>query len=33
MLEGMEAMPPVPQELKDKPHVDFDFPRRYGPLD
>ncbi|TDZ21895.1 Laccase abr2 [Colletotrichum orbiculare MAFF 240422] len=33
LLEGMEVMPPVPQELKDKPHVEFQFPLRYGPLD
>ncbi|KAK6828345.1 laccase TilA [Apiospora arundinis] len=33
LLEGMEVMPPVPQELKDKPHVEFDMPARYGPLD
>ncbi|TQN64930.1 Multicopper oxidase GIP1 [Colletotrichum shisoi] len=33
LLEGMEVMPPVPRELKDKPHVEFDFPPRYGPLD
>lgn len=23
LLEGMEVMPPVPQELKDKPHVEL----------
>lgn len=33
LLEGMEVMPPVPQELKDKPHVEFELPPRYGPLD
>ncbi|KAK2030391.1 multicopper oxidase [Colletotrichum zoysiae] len=33
LVEGMEVMPPVPQELKDKPHVEFQFPPRYGPLD
>ncbi|KAK7927486.1 laccase TilA [Apiospora marii] len=33
LLEGMEVMPPVPQELKDMPHVEFDMPARYGPLD
>lgn len=33
MLEGLEVMPPVPQELKDKAHVEFDMPTRYGPMD
>ncbi|KAK1579381.1 multicopper oxidase [Colletotrichum navitas] len=33
LVEGMEVMPPVPQALKDKPHVEFEFPLRYGPLD
>ncbi|KAK8059988.1 multicopper oxidase-domain-containing protein [Apiospora saccharicola] len=33
LLEGMEVMPPVPQEMKDMPHVEFDMPARYGPLD
>ncbi|KAL0938147.1 multicopper oxidase [Colletotrichum truncatum] len=33
LLEGMEVMPPVPEELKRKPHVEFQMPLRYGPLD
>uniref|UniRef100_L2FKW4 Conidial pigment biosynthesis oxidase arb2 brown2 n=1 Tax=Colletotrichum fructicola (strain Nara gc5) TaxID=1213859 RepID=L2FKW4_COLFN len=33
LLEGMEVMPPVPEELKNKPHVEFQMPPRYGPLD
>lgn len=33
LLEGMEVMPPVPQELKDMPHVEFDMPAHYGPMD
>ncbi|KXH59620.1 multicopper oxidase [Colletotrichum salicis] len=33
LLEGMEVMPPVPEGLKKKPHVEFQMPPHYGPLD
>ncbi|KAI8315236.1 Laccase abr2 [Colletotrichum sp. SAR11_240] len=29
LLEGMEVMPPVPEELKNKPHVEFQMPPRH----
>ncbi|ORY67547.1 laccase TilA [Pseudomassariella vexata] len=33
ILEGVESMAPIPEELKDKVHADFEPLLRYGPLD
>ena len=33
LMEGGEAMPPLPEEVKSLTHADFVPPLRYGPLD
>ncbi|GME45389.1 putative multicopper oxidase [Neofusicoccum parvum] len=33
LLEGAEAMPPLPEYIKNMTHADFVPPLRYGPLD
>lgn len=33
LMEGAEAMPPLPEDIKSLTHADFVPPLRYGPLD